>query len=125
VLDSGTPLPAVVTEIVPAVDPDSRTFLAKADIRGAGLRTGMYGRLRFPAGKGTVLAVPRGAITRAGGYDGVFVVTPDNLARLTLVRTGVVTGDRVEILSGIEPGSRVAVSPPDTLADGVRVEARK
>jgi len=125
VLEAGKPLPAVVSEIVPTVDPDSRTFLVKADIAGAGLRTGMYGRLRFPAGKGTVLAVPRDAISRAGGYDGVFVVTPDNVARLTMVKTGGGIGDRVEILSGIEPGSRVAVSPLDKLADGVRVETRK
>ena len=125
VLESGKPLPAVVSEIVPMVDPDSRTFLVKADIAGAGLRTGMYGRLRFQAGRGTVLAVPRSAISRAGGYDGVFVVTPDNVARLTMVKTGGGIGDRVEILSGIEPGSRVAVSSLDKLADGVRVEARK
>jgi RND family efflux transporter MFP subunit len=125
VLEAGNPLPAVVSEIVPMVAPDSRTFLVKADIVGAGLRTGMYGRLRFPAGKGTVLAVPRSAISRAGGYDGVFVVTPDNVARLTMVKTGGGIGDRVEILSGIEPGSRVAVSHLDKLADGIRVEARK
>jgi RND family efflux transporter MFP subunit len=125
VLETGKPLPAVVSEIVPTVDPESRTFLVKADIAGAGLRTGMYGRLRFPAGKGTVLAVPRNAISRAGGYDGVFVVSPDNVARLTMVKTGGGIGDRVEILSGIEPGSRVAVSHLDKLADGIRVEARK
>jgi RND family efflux transporter MFP subunit len=125
VLDAGKPLPAVVSEIVPTVDPDSRTFLVKADIAGPGLRTGMYGRLRFPAGKETVLAVPRNAISRAGGYDGVFVVTPDNVARLTMVKTGAGIGDRIEILSGIEPGSRVAVSPLDKLSDGVRVEVVK
>ncbi len=125
VLGSERPFPAVISEIVPAVDPASRTFLVKADISGPGLRTGMYGRLRFPAGKGTVLAVPERAISRAGGYEGVFVVTPDNVARLTMVRTGGTVGERVEILSGIEPGSRVALSPLDRLADGVRVEVRK
>ena len=124
-LDPGKRIPAAVSQIVPVVEPDSRTFLVKADIRGPGLRTGMYGRLRFPAGKGTVLAVPRAAISRAGGYDGVFVVTPDNVVRLTPVRTGAVAGDRIEILSGIEPGSRIAVSSMDKLADGVRVEPRK
>ncbi|HSL92443.1 MAG TPA: efflux RND transporter periplasmic adaptor subunit [Candidatus Limnocylindrales bacterium] len=119
------PLPAIVTEIVPVVDPTSRTFLAKADVSGPGLRTGMFGRLRFSAGKGTVLAVPQKAVSRAGGFDGVFVVTPDNVARLVMVKTGMQTGDRIEILSGIDPGSRVAVSPLDKLADGARVEIRK
>jgi RND family efflux transporter MFP subunit len=127
VLDASpeTPLPASVSEIVPAVDPMSRTFLAKADVSIPGLRTGMYGRLRFPAGKGTVLAVPQKAVSRAGGFDGVFVVTPDNVARLVIVKTGRQTGDRIEILAGIAPGDRVAVSPLDKLVDGARVEIRK
>jgi len=119
------PIPAVLSEIVPAVDPASRTFIAKADVSGPGLRTGMSGRLRFSAGKGTVLAVPSKAVFHAGGFDGVFVVTPDNVARLVMVRTGRQTGDWIEILSGIDPGSRLAVSPLDKLADGARVEVRK
>jgi RND family efflux transporter MFP subunit len=118
-------LPATMSEIVPVVDPASRTFLAKADVAGPGLRTGMYGRLRFSAGRETVLAAPRKAVFRAEGFDGVFVVTPDNVARLVMIRTGQPMGDRIEILSGIDPGSRVAVSPLDRLADGARVEVRK
>ncbi|MBI5419079.1 MAG: efflux RND transporter periplasmic adaptor subunit, partial [Deltaproteobacteria bacterium] len=118
--------PAVISEIAPMVDPASRTFVAKADLSGPrALRTGMYGRLRFPIGKGTVLAVPEKAISRAGGYDGLFVVAPDNVARLVMVKTGGRYGDGIEILSGIEPGARVAVSPLDKLADGARVEVRR
>lgn len=118
-------IPAVLSEIVPAVDPASRTFLVKADLSGPGLRTGMYGRLRFSAGKEAVLAVPRTALSRAGGFDGAFVVTPDNVARLVMVMTGQTIGDRIEILSGIPPGSRVAVSMLDKLVDGARVEVRR
>jgi RND family efflux transporter MFP subunit len=117
-------VPAVISEMAPAVDPASRTFLVKADLSGPGLRTGMYGRLRFSAGKETVLAVPRKAIFRAGEFDGVFVVGRDNTARLVMVRTGRQAGDRIEILSGIDPGSRVAVSRLDRLSDGARVEVR-
>jgi RND family efflux transporter MFP subunit len=119
------PLPAAVSEIVPVVDPVSRTFLAKADVSGPGLRTGMYGRLRFSAGEEAVVAVPQTALSRAGGFDGVFVVTPDNVARLVVVKTGRPMGDRIEILSGIAPGSRVVVSPLDKLVDGAKVEFRK
>ncbi len=127
VLDSapGNAIPATVSEVSPLVDPSTRTFTAKADVRGPGLRTGLYGRIRFRAGKGTALAVPRRAITRAGGYEGLFVVAPDNTARLVLVTTGSVDDDEVEILSGIEPGTRVAVSPLDRLVDGARVELRR
>lgn len=120
----GAPVPAIISEMVPAVDPASRTFLVKADLSGPGLRTGMYGRLRFSAGKETILAVPRKAIYRAGEFDGVFVVGRDNTARLVMVKTGRQAGDRIEILSGIDPGSRVAVSQLDKLSDGARVEVR-
>ncbi len=127
VLDTaaGKAIPATISEVVPLVDPSTRTFTAKADVRGPGLRTGLYGRIRFGTGMGTVLAVPKRAISRAGGYEGLFVVTPDNTARLVLVTTGDAQGDDVEILSGIEPGARVAVSPVDRLVDGARVELRR
>jgi len=71
------------------------------------------------------VAVPRAAITRAGGYDGIFEIGEDNVARLVMVKTGEAYGDRVEILSGIDPGTRVAVSPPEALVDGALVEVRR
>jgi len=127
ILDSapGTQVQAALSEIVPSVDPASRTFLVKADLSGPGLRTGMYGRLRFSAGKETILALPRKAIHKAGEFDGVFVVDRDNTARLVMVKTGREAGDLIEILSGIEPGSRVAVSRLEKLTDGARVEVRR
>ena len=123
--DPGKTIPAAISEVVPLVDPSTRTFTAKADIRGRGLRTGLYGRIRIPAGHRTVLAVPKRALSRAGGYEGLFVVTPDNTARLVLVTTGDAYGDDLEILSGIEPGARVAVSQVERLVDGARVELRR
>jgi len=121
----GREIPAVVTEVVPAIDPATRTFLVKADLPPGMARTGQSGRVRFDAGEGTALAVPRSAITRAAGSDGVFSVGDDNVARLSPVTLGASFGDRVEVLSGLSPGARVAVSAVDRLADGDRVETRK
>ncbi len=119
-------LQARVTEVVPAVDPASRTFTVKVDLPGGFARTGQSGRLRFSAGAGTVLAVPKRAITRVAGSEGVFVLSgPDNVARLAVITTGAAFGDRVEVLSGLPAGARIAVSPLDRLADGVVVEAGK
>jgi hypothetical protein len=42
-----------------------------------------------------------------------------------MVKTGREAGDLIEILSGIEPGSRVAVSRLEKLTDGARVEVRR
>ena len=124
--DPGKPFSAVVTEIVPAIDPASRTFTVKADLPAGRARSGQSGKVRFAAGKGTVLAVPKRAVTRAGGSDGVFTVgARDNVARLSMITLGAEFEDRVEVLSGIEDGARVALSPIDKLFDGARVEIRR
>ena len=123
--DPGKPFSAVVTEVVPTVDLNSRTFTVKADLPAGKARTGQSGRLRFAAGTGMVLAVPKRAITRVGGNEGVFFVGDDNVARLSPVTLGAEFDDRVEVLSGIEDGARVALSPIDKLSDGARVEVRR
>ncbi|MGA7105264.1 MAG: efflux RND transporter periplasmic adaptor subunit [Candidatus Deferrimicrobiaceae bacterium] len=128
VLDAppGTEIPGTISEVVPQVDPESRTFTAKVDLpAGGALRTGMFGRVLFPSGEETVMRVPRRAILRIGGYDGLYIVTSDNVVRLVVVKTGKESGEDVEILAGIEPGTHVAISPLEKLVDGVRVEVRK
>jgi len=122
----GGGIAGTVSEVVPRVDPMSRTFTAKIDLPGTpGLRTGMSGKIRLATGKETVVTVPGTAITRAAGYEGLFTVGQDNVARLSMVKPGERFGDRVEILSGLDPGTRVVVSPPDALVDGARVEIRR
>jgi multidrug efflux pump subunit AcrA (membrane-fusion protein) len=55
----------------------------------------------------------------------VFVVEgADNTVRLTVITTGARLGDRVEVLSGLSAGARVAVSPLDRLFDGAVAGAR-
>jgi RND family efflux transporter MFP subunit len=118
-------IPAAVTEVVPAVDPATRTFPVKVDLPPGTARSGQSGRVRFTAGAEAALAVPRRAVLRSGGSDWVFVLSPDNVARLSPVTLGASSGDRVEVLSGLSAGARVAVSPVDRLADGARVETGK
>ncbi|MFA6147644.1 MAG: efflux RND transporter periplasmic adaptor subunit [bacterium] len=128
VLDAvpANPFTVAVTEVVPTIDPASRTFTVKADLPAGRARSGQSGKVRFAAGKGTVLAVPKRAVTRAGGSDGVFTVgAQDNVARLSMVTLGAEFDDRVEVLSGLTDGARVALSPIDKLSDGARVEVRR
>jgi len=124
--DPGRPVRASVAEVVPSVDPATRTFVVKADLPPGSARSGQSGKIRFAAGTGMALSVPKRAITRAGGGDGVFTVgAPDNVARLSMITLGAEEGDRVEVLSGIEDGARVAVSSIEKLSDGARVEVRR
>jgi multidrug efflux pump subunit AcrA (membrane-fusion protein) len=53
----------------------------------------------------------------------VFVVDEGGAARLRLVTLGARQGERVEVLSGLAAGERVAAPVPAGLADGARVEA--
>jgi RND family efflux transporter MFP subunit len=119
-------LRSTVSEIAPSIDPATRTFLVKSELPAGKGRAGQSGRIRFASGKGTALAVPSRAITRTGGSEGVFVVgTADNVARLRFITTGTRFGDRVEVLSGLSPGDRVAVSPLDRIQDGAVVGTGK
>jgi multidrug efflux system membrane fusion protein len=126
-LDSapGKAYSATVSEIVPSVDPGSRTFTVKAALSATELRTGLFGRVRVPMGKAPVVTVPRSAVMNRGGFEALFVVAKDDVARLVMVTTGAVYGDRVAILSGLDAGDRVAVSKLEQLSDGVPVGAAK
>lgn len=117
-------LPAAVARIVPAGDPQSRTFAVQLllDNPDGQLKSGMFARAGFVVGERQVLRLPRAAVLRRGQLDGVFVVGDDSRARLRWVRLGPASEDRVEILSGLEPGERVVIEPPAALEDGSLLE---
>lgn len=119
-----------VSEVVPAVDPQSRTGIVKIDLpEKTELRPGMFGRARIPISRRTAVAVPRSAVVRRGQLEMVFLASKDGKrAELAIVRSGggVPGGDlempRVEILSGLKPGRRAVTSGAEGLADGSPIE---
>ena len=125
VLDSlGRSLEGRVVEIIPAADPASRTVTVKLDLPGdPGLRSGLFGRARFPAGERQALLVPISALTERGQLTAVYVVDGQNIARLRLVTAGARHADRVEILSGLTAGERIVVEGAARVTDGSPVEA--
>ncbi len=114
-----------VAEIVPASDPGSRSSTVKIDLSGVNtslLRSGLYGKARFPVGEKQVLKVPQKAVTERGQLSSVFVVDPSNTIRLRLIKTGKTYGDQVEVLSGLNDGDRVVVEGMDKIKEGDRVQ---
>jgi multidrug efflux pump subunit AcrA (membrane-fusion protein) len=115
-----------VAEIVPASDPSSRSFTVKIDLPADGqklhLRSGLFGRARFPSGQKQALTIPRRAIVERGQLIGVFVVDDAGIARMRLVKTGKSFDDRVEILSGLGEGERIVTGGAQSLTDGSRVQ---
>lgn len=112
-----------VAELVPAADPGSRTFTAKVSLHVAGLRSGMFGRGSITLGGTTqTILVPRQAVFRRGDLTAVWAVGHDNIIRLRLVKTGKQLGDRVEVLSGLLDGDRIATSDNASIRDGAKFE---
>ncbi|MGM0578426.1 MAG: efflux RND transporter periplasmic adaptor subunit [Myxococcota bacterium] len=116
-----------VGEVVPAVDAASRTFVVKVDLPadeiGTTLPPGMFARVRLRIGTGERLLIPASALSPKGQLDRVFVADPEaGRARLRMVTIGGERGDRLEVLSGLEPGEPVIVEPPSGLRDGAPVE---
>lgn len=50
-----------------------------------------------------------------------FVVDDKNRVSKVFIGTGIESGDRVEVLSGLTEGQQVVLNPPDALADGMTV----
>ncbi|KWT97029.1 efflux transporter, RND family, MFP subunit [Variovorax sp. WDL1] len=57
------------------------------------------------------LSVPLSAIVRRAELTGLYVLNPEGRPLLRQVRLGRVDGDKVEVLSGLMPGERVATDP--------------
>jgi len=112
------PLEGTVSEIAPVADAVSRTFLVKLDLPpNESLRPGQFGRVSVPVKESSVLFVPQSTVQQRGQLELVHVVK-DGKALLRLVKTGRRTGDKVEILSGIEDGDSVVVQSAAALKDG-------
>jgi RND family efflux transporter MFP subunit len=113
-----------VSEIAPAVDPNSRTAQVVLDLPfNPSLRTGQFARVLLPGKEIGTVMIPSEAVVPSGQMDRVFVVD-NGVARLRLVRTGLRHGDLLEILAGLAPGDTVAVRGHRLLVDGqpVRVQ---
>lgn len=115
---------ARVVEVVPSVDPMSRTFTAKLELPSrTEIRTGLFGRARFTVGERTALRVPPSALSAQGQVDTV-LVAGEGVAKRRMVTVGARGRDAVEVLSGLEAGEKVIAPVPAALADGGKIEVR-
>ena len=116
--------PAPIVEIVPLVDAAARTGTVKIDLpQLPELRSGLFGRARFDTGTHKVLTVPVAGVVTQGQVQSV-LVAENNFARARLITLGATAQDKVEVLSGLNPGDRVVVPIPPGLSDGTRIEVR-
>lgn len=120
------PIAGQVSEIVPALDPASRSYIIKIDLRTPDsstlFRSGLFGKVRFNTGTKKVLTVPVQSVLERGQLTFVYVVDPAKIAHMRLIQTGKTYGDRVEVLSGLSEGDQVILEPLSEVKDGAAVE---
>lgn len=107
-----------IVEVVPTVDPRTRTFVVKIEVPGLDMRTGQYGTVRFQSGTRDLLLVPASAIVTRGQLTGVFRVDENDHVIYRLIRAGRPYGEMVEVLSGLAAGDTIIVGNLDRAVDG-------
>jgi membrane fusion protein (multidrug efflux system) len=106
----GKEINAIIVEIVPAADPNARSFLVKAGIAfDPNLRPGMFARMLIEDGTKEVLSVPVDYVKSFGQLDMVWLLKDGNLSR-RFVRLGKSQLNQVEIVSGLNSGDILVLS---------------
>jgi RND family efflux transporter MFP subunit len=115
---------SIVETIIPQADAQSRTFYLKVGLsKNGSLKPGLFARVMVPVGEEHVLLIPASAALQRGQLTAVYMVTPEGIARFRLIRTGRTFDEKVEVVTGLEPGARFVVSPSPELVDGAKIEA--
>jgi RND family efflux transporter MFP subunit len=116
-----------VEQIVPAADPASRSFQVKIALPAdAHLRSGLFGRARFPLGERQAILIPRAAVVERGQLEGVYVVDANRMSGLRYVTLGKTTRQQqVEVLSGLQDGENIVAAPGTRELGGKKISVQQ
>lgn len=121
---SASQMIGTISEIVPAADPASHSFLVKIDLPPSSqLRSGMYGTAEFAKGVRQAIVAPRSAVVSRGSLACVYVLDSQRIAQLRYLTLGAVHGTLIEVLSGLSAGEKLIDNPSDRELGGKRIEA--
>jgi len=109
---SGQVLQGKVRMVAPSVDAQTRNALVYVDLTDqiGSARAGMYAKGEILLGQSKAMTVPQTAVVLRDGFSYVYTVGADRKVTQTKVQTGRLSGDRQEILSGINSDDQVVVS---------------
>ena len=115
-----------VSRISPAVNTSTRAFPFEALVpnQDAVLKPGTFARVHIESGKvDSVLTLPYATMQYRYGVNRVFLLDGDKLTAHEL-KVGERLGDRIEIISGVKAGDRVAATDIEKLTDGQPVSTK-
>jgi RND family efflux transporter MFP subunit len=107
-------LRSAVSYIDPQVSPETRTARLRIEVPNPRqqLRLGMLAEVQVEAAdNGAATVIPKSAIQNVGDRSFVYLPTRDAPAQFIEreVRVGALSGDRIQVLSGLMPGDKIVV----------------
>ncbi|MGB3612403.1 MAG: efflux RND transporter periplasmic adaptor subunit [Elainellaceae cyanobacterium] len=117
------PITGQITSIFPKTNSDTRTVMVEAliDNPNERLLSGQFLEMTIFTGQDfNALSVPRTAVADYNGEPSVWVIE-GSAAQQRTVETGMASGDRIEITSGLSPGEQVITSGHSRLVPGTPV----
>jgi len=114
-----------ISEIDEMADPITHKFPIKIELKGnvQNIIPGMYATIFIPKESEKIIAVPKSAIYKVGALEYVYVLDSNNVAHLRYIKTGkTLPNGMVEVISGLYPQDKIAVSNVESLCDGAKVE---
>ncbi len=111
----------IVAEIVPSIDPVSRTFKLKIDLPSDNsIKLGLYGTVKISLGKKEAILLPESAVVNRGQLTYVYVIDKENIASLRLVKLGESSNGFVIVQAGLEEGEKI-IKDATLAKDGVKI----
>jgi Cu(I)/Ag(I) efflux system membrane fusion protein len=114
-----------VAYVYPMLTGETRTARLRIELANPELelRPDMYANVELRGSRGLRTVVPESAVLHAGERSFVFLDLGSGRFRPQRVEVGLRSGDRVEILSGVEVGQRIVVSGTFLVASESRLRA--
>ena len=117
-----------VISVVRSANPYSHSVLVRIAIKGAeksGLMPGMYGTARFKIGKRKAITVPKSAVVRRLGINGVYTVNGTGEAVFQPVKRGrTYKNNFIVIINGLNPGMIIVTTDLDKISAGSYVNPK-
>jgi membrane fusion protein, multidrug efflux system len=109
----GRRIEASKVTVFPEASAPSSTFRARLELpeNATDLYPGMFVKVGFVTGEANRLLVPAPSVVERSEVTAVYVLDSSGRSSMRQVRLGDHFDDRVEILSGLAPGERVALDP--------------
>lgn len=123
VAPGGETVKGAVRAVAPSIDPQTRNGLVYVDLPASpAVRAGMFARGEFELGRAPALTLPQTAIVLREGFATLFRLESEDRVAQVKVVLGRRSGERIEVVSGLQAGMRVVESGAGFLADGDAVK---